>query len=404
MLERAFRNCGRGYWLWLAFLLAAAAMGFHFYMRQFAEGLGITGLSRDVSWGLYIGQFTFFVGVAASSVMVVLPHYLHGVKAFGRITVLGEFLAVGAVVMCLLFVMIDMGMPTRLFNVLIYATPTSPLFWDMNGYLVLNLITGWNVLEAEYKGAPVSGWVKPLIYLSIPWAFSIHTVTAFIYSGLPGRDFWLTALTAPKFLASAFATGPALLILLCFILKRAAGFDAGQQAIRRLALIQTYAMIITVFMVAVEFFTAYYSQVPGHVEALDYLFFGSPSHSAYVGLMRLFAVLSLAALILLINRGTRENEKTLLLASVCVFAAMLIEKGISFVPGGFVNHPFGQSSEYLPTLPEAGIIAGVWAIGALTVSLFYRVVVAVKADESQAPDALRPEREGSTWASRSLSS
>lgn len=408
MLERAFRNCGRGYWLWLAFLLAVAAMGFHFYLRQFAEGLGITGLSRDVSWGLYIGQFTFFVGVAASAVMVVLPYYLHGVKEFGKITVLGEFLAVGAVVMCLLFVMIDMGMPSRLFNVLIYATPTSPLFWDMvvlNGYLVLNLITGWNVLEAEYKGAPAAGWVKPLVYLAIPWAFSIHTVTAFIYSGLPGRDYWLTALTAPKFLASAFATGPALLILLCFILKRVSGFDAGQQAIRKLALIQTYAMVITVFMVAVEFFTAYYSQVPGHVEALDYLFFGGAhSHSAYVGLMRLFAVLSLAAIILLINRSTRENEKTLLLASVCVFAAMLIEKGISFVLGGFVNHPFHQLIVYLPTLPELGIVAGVWAIGALTVSLFYRVVVAVKAGDNQAPDALRPEMEGSTWASRSLSS
>lgn len=383
MIERAFQNSDRRYWLWLAFLLGVVGIGCCFYLRQLSEGFTVTGLSRDVSWGLYIGQFTFFVGVAASAVVVVLPYYLHDVKVFGKVTMLGEFLAVGAVSMCLLFILVDMGMPSRVMNVLLYATPTSPIFWDMvvlNGYLMLNLLAGWKMLESEYTGAPVSKWVKPLVYLSIPWAISIHTVTAFLYAGLPGREYWLTALTAPKFLASAFATGPALLIILCFLLKRLTGFDVGREAVSRLTITVTYSLLITLFMVAVEFFTAFYSQSPGHMVALQYLFFGIHGHTAYVALLWLFILFSVAATALLLNRRTRENNATLCAACTLIFIAMLIEKGIAFVIGGFMNNPFHRIAEYAPTFTEAGVTAGIWAVGALIISLLYKVAVFVKSE------------------------
>src|SRR5512147_2546943 len=140
MLEKALVG-GRRYWTWIFLLLAVIAVGFIFYLRQFSVGLGITGMSRDVSWGFYISQFTFLVGIAASGVMVVLPYYLHNYKAFGKITILGEFLAIAAVVMCLTFIIVDLGQPARAFNVVFYPTPSSILFWDMivlNGYLLLN--------------------------------------------------------------------------------------------------------------------------------------------------------------------------------------------------------------------------------------------------------------------------
>ncbi|PIW00426.1 MAG: menaquinol oxidoreductase, partial [Deltaproteobacteria bacterium CG17_big_fil_post_rev_8_21_14_2_50_51_6] len=145
----------QGYWGWLIFLLAIMGVGLGCYLYQFQEGLRITGMSRDVSWGFYIAQFTYLVGVAASGVMVVLPYYLHDYKAFGRITILGEFLAIAAVTMCILFIFVDLGNPVRIMNVLLYPTPNSILFWDMivlNGYLLLNLFIGWNVLSAERKG------------------------------------------------------------------------------------------------------------------------------------------------------------------------------------------------------------------------------------------------------------
>ena len=87
----------RRYWLWIACLLLVALAGFLCYLRQLTQGLVITGLSRDVSWGLYVAQFTFFVGIAASAVTVVLPYYLHDCKQFARVTLLGELLAISAV-------------------------------------------------------------------------------------------------------------------------------------------------------------------------------------------------------------------------------------------------------------------------------------------------------------------
>src|SRR3990167_5756415 len=215
-LEKALVG-NRRYWTWIGALLVVIVLGVLSYLRQLHVGLGITGLSRDVTWGLYIAQFTFLVGVAASAVVVVLPYYLHDYQAFGKITILGELLAVSAVVMCLLFIFVDMGQPERALNVILYPTPTSIMFWDMislGGYLVLNAVIAGLTLGAERRGAAPPRWLRPIVVLSLPWAASIHTVTAFLSSGLPGRRLWLAALLAPRFLASAFASGPALLILL----------------------------------------------------------------------------------------------------------------------------------------------------------------------------------------------
>ncbi|MBI3378314.1 MAG: polysulfide reductase NrfD, partial [Nitrospirae bacterium] len=153
MLEKALSG-SKKYWTWIFILLVFIGIGTVNYLRQFQTGLTITGLSRDVSWGLYIGQFTFLVGVAASGVMLVLPYYLHNFKQFAKITVLGEFLAVSAVIMCMLFIFVDMGQPMRVMNVLLYPTPNSVMFWDamvLSGYLALNIIIGWVVLKKKKK-------------------------------------------------------------------------------------------------------------------------------------------------------------------------------------------------------------------------------------------------------------
>jgi Ni/Fe-hydrogenase subunit HybB-like protein len=380
VLEKALKG-SRGYGVWVAFLLLLIAVGFFFYLRQLDYGLGITGMSRDVSWGLYIAQFTFLVGIAASAVMLVLPYYLHDFKAFGKITILGEFLAVSAVTMCVTFVFVDLGRPDRAVNLLLYPSPRSVLFWDvivLNGYLLLNIVTGWTVIESDKKGVPPPAWVKPLIILSIPWAVSIHTVTAFIYSGLPGRGFWLTAIMAPRFLASAFASGPALLILLCLILKRFAGFDAGEKAIQTLAKIVTYALATSIFFVLVELFTVFYSQIPGHMHHLTYLFAGLEGHTMIARWTAVSALTALAALALLIIPRTRKNESLLALACIGVFLSLWIEKGLGLVITGFVPSPLETITDYTPTGPEVAITVGVWALGLLLVTMFYKIFVSVR--------------------------
>lgn len=387
MLETALKG-SKNYWSWLAFLFILHVMGLITYFGwQFTDGLMVTGMSRDVSWGFYIAQFTFLVGVAASGVMVVLPYYLHHHKTFGRITVLGEFLAISAVIMCLLFIVLDMGKPDRALNIILHPTPNSILFWDflvLNGYLVINLVVGWTALSAERKGLKPPQWTKPIIYLSIPWAVSIHTVTAFLYCGLPGRGFWLTAILAPRFLASAFAAGPALLLLLALITRKVTNFDAGKEAIQTLGKIITYAIIINVFFLALEFFTVFYSQIPSHMSHLTYLYAGLTDHATgiwhgtYVPWMWASVILMITAIIMLLPPKWRANETTLAVACVLVFVGTWIDKGMGMISGGFVPNPLHQVNEYIPTGPELIISLAVWATGFLILTILFKVATTVK--------------------------
>lgn len=380
MLETALRG-SRRYWVWIFVLLAIIGTGFLAYLYQFKVGLGITGMSRDVSWGLYIGQFTFLVGVAASGVMVVLPYYLHNYKKFGRITVLGEFLAVSAVVMCMLFIFVDMGQPLRVLNVILHPTPNSVMFFDMvvlSVYLLLNILVGWTVLGAERKEVPPPKWVKPLIYLSIAWAPSIHTVTAFLYAGLPGRHFWLSAIMAARFLASAFSGGPALLVILAMIVRKYTKFDPGKEAIQTLGKIVTYFMITNIFFLGLEFFTAFYSNIPGHMYSFEYLYSGLEGYSRMVPVMWISSVLAVVALTLLIFPQIRKNETLLAIACISTFVSLWIDKGFGLIVGGFVPNPLEEITEYWPTLPETLITLAVWSIGFLVLTILYKIAVSIK--------------------------
>ncbi|MBW2091175.1 MAG: polysulfide reductase NrfD, partial [Deltaproteobacteria bacterium] len=361
MLEKPLFG-SKKYYAWMTALLAVIGVGVIFYLYQLYVGLGTTGMSRDVSWGFYIAQLTFLVGVAASAVMVVLPYYLHNYKEFGKITILGEFLAVSAILMCMLFVFVDLGKPFRLVNIFRYPTPNSVLFWDvvvLTGYLLLNIVIGWITLSSEKKGVKPPAWIKPLIYLSIPWAVSIHTVTAFLYAGLPGRGYWLTAIMAPRFLASAFAAGPALLILASFIIRRFTKFDPGTNAIQTLAKIVTYAAILNTFFFFLEVFTVFYSQIPEHMDHFKYLFFGFEGKGFLIPFMWFSLTLAFVAIAMLVTPAVRKNERLLGLACVLVFISIWIDKGLGLISAGFIPNPLHHVTEYIPTIPELLISLGV---------------------------------------------
>jgi len=303
------------------------------------------------------------------------------VRAFGRMLILGESLAVAAVTMSMLFVFVDLGQPRRVLNVLLHPSPSSLMFWDMlvlSGYLLLNLVLGAFSLESERQGTRPPAWLKACVYLSIPWAVSIHTVTAFLYSGLAARPFWLTPILAPRFLASAFASGPALLILLALILRRFARYDSGQEAIGRLATIMAYALAVNLFFVLVEVFTAVYSGVPEHRYALEYLFFGLDGHGPWVPWMWTSVGLSVASVGLLLWPGLRRNDGRLAAVCVAVVVAVWIEKGLGTVVAGFVPTPLGRVPDYAPTGTEVLVTLGVYALGLLVLALLCRVVLGVR--------------------------
>ncbi|MDA8170511.1 MAG: polysulfide reductase NrfD [Nitrospiraceae bacterium] len=382
MLEKALTG-SKAYWRWIIFLLVIIGAGTLAYLKQYSYGLGITGMSRDVSWGFYIAQFTFLVGVAASAVMLVIPFYLHDYEKFGRIVIFGEFLAVSAVTMCILFIFVDMGQPMRIMNVVLHPTPNSVMFWDsvvLGGYLFLNIIIGWTNLGAEKKGVHHPSWVMPLTYLSVPWAVSIHTVTAFLYAGLPGRPFWMSAIMAARFLASAFAAGPALLVILSLIVRKVSKFDPGREAIQTLGKIVTYAMFVNVFFLLLEVFTAFYSNIPEHMASFKYLYVGLRGHDRLVPLMWTSSILAVISMFLLVFPQFRRKEGLLATACVTTFISLWIDKGFGLVIGGFVPDPLGHITEYWPTIPELVISAGVWAVGFLVLTVLYKVTISVKED------------------------
>jgi len=386
MIEKALKG-NTLYWGWLALLLVLMALGAACYIRQFNFGMGLTGMGRDLSWGLYISQFTFLVGVAAGGLMLVLPFYIHDYKVFGRLTILGEFLAISAIVMCLMFVMADIGQPLRCLNMILHPTPNSMLFWDMMvlvGYLTLNVICGWVILTAEKKEIKPPKWVYFFVYVSIPFAVSIHTVTAMLYCGLPARHFWLSAITAPRFLASAFAAGPALILIFCVIMKKFAHFDAGKEAINKLITIIMYAAIINAFFLAMEFFVGYYSNVPGHMHSLDYLFFGL-THDGHVynnlvPFMWLSVFMFFAGLAVFSYMKLAKNQTDTLIVLGCAltFLSLFLDKGLGFVLGGLVVNPLNEVVEYYPTLNEVLVSTGIWATGFFLVTMLYKIAVTVE--------------------------
>lgn len=364
----------RLFWCAAAMLGLFVAMGVVAYSRQLASGLLITGLSRDIPWGLYISQFTFLVGVAASAVIVILPYYLHHYEEFAGLTVIAELLAIVALLMCIFFVIVDMGRPARVLNVLLHPSPHSLMFWDLlalGGYLLLDLVLLRATLVAERWGVPPPAWIQPVVYISIPWAFAIHTVTGLLYAGLAAKPAWMTAILAPRFLASAFASGPALLIILALTLRK-----AEWHAVAKLGEIVAYAMTANMFFAALELFTALYSGIPDEAKHYRHLYAGFLAPWAWGSV--LLALVSLA--ILLVPRA-RSNRTLLVIACVAVIGSVWIDKGLCMIVGGFVPTSRDSVTSYWPTLPESSIAAGIYAAGTLVLLLSSRWVIARREQE-----------------------
>ena len=363
--------------VWITALLCLAGLGIFLYFEQFTPGYHHNiGLSRDVSWGLHIAQFTFFVGVAASAVVLLLPAYLHHYENFRPILLLGEILAVTALLISALFILVDLGQPQRVFNFLFHPAPRSLLFWDMvviGGYLLLSLCIARYTWDSRRLDAAPPDWLKKAIYLSIFWAFFIHTVTALIYCALPGRHYWLTAIMAARFLASAFCSGPAILLLLLLLLKRLTGFDPAKEALRGLTIIIVYALGANIFFFLLEVFTALYSGIPGHAHPMAFLF-AMPEHWP-TWAMRAAALMALAAFFLLALPATRRNTTLMPLGLCLLVAATWIDKGLIIMVAGFTPNAFGRITPYTPSSWEWGMAFGLYALGALIVSVLWRHVV-----------------------------
>ncbi|HXX80961.1 MAG TPA: NrfD/PsrC family molybdoenzyme membrane anchor subunit [Thermodesulfovibrionales bacterium] len=373
------------YYLWVGFLLFLIVIGASAYMTQAARGLIITGMRDQVSWGFYISNFTFLVGVAAAAVLLVVPAYIYNFKPIKEIVLFGELLAITAISMCLLFVTIDMGQPLRGWHILpvigAMNFPVSLLAWDvlvLNGYLAINTFIAFYVLYRLSIGKEYSmSVIGPLIILSIPWAVSIHTVTAFLYNGLAARPFWNASILAPRFLASAFCSGPALMLIIFQIIRKIfKDVDIDNRAIFKIAELIAYAMAINLFLLGAEAFEVFYSGTI-HEYPMQYLYFGLHGKAKLVPYIWFATILNITAFLLFLLPRTRENFTTLNMACIFVITGVYIEKGMGLVIPGFVPDTLGEIYEYGPTVPEVLISMGVWATGALIYTLLLKFAIPI---------------------------
>ena len=380
-----FRIVTRGdryYYAWIAFLLLLIAIGAGAYLGQLKDGLIVTKMRDQVSWGFYIGNFTFLVGVAAAAIMLVIPAYIYDWEPIKEITILGEMLAISALIMCLGFVMVDIGRPDRFWHIIPLVGrlnwPQSMLAWDvivLNLYLLLNWFVVTYLLFCAYTERHyVKKLVLPLVLLSIPMAVSIHTVTAYLYNGLAARPFWNSAILAPRFLASAFCSGPAILLILLQVLRRTTKLSIKDEAIFKIAELMAYTMGFNLFLTAAEAFKELYSGTE-HMVYFQYLLFGLKGHTTLVPYAWASILCGLAAFILFLVPRTRTNWVTLNLGCVLIYASVYIEKGMGLIIPGLTPDVLGDIYVYRPSFTEIAVAAGIFAIGFLAFTLMLKAAV-----------------------------
>jgi len=383
-LREMFRG-SREYWMWLGALAVVVAFGAWNYSQQLTNGLVVTGMSDQVSWGFYISNFAFLVGIAAAAVLLVIPAYIFDRKDIKDVVLVGEGMAVAAVLMAIMFVIADLWRPDRLWHMLPYIGrfhwPVSLLAWDvlvLSIYLLLNLAIPFYVLFSHYRGKePNFRLYFPFVVIAMFWAISIHTVTAFLFSANPARPFWHTSLLGPRFIASAFASGPALIIITLQIVRKVTSYHISQTVIDTLALIMTTALQISLFFVGVELFTDFYNE-GSHAASIHYLFFGLGGFASLRTWIWLALALNLIAVVILMIHPLRQKTLFLNIACVLAFVGIWIEKGMGLVIPGFIPTPLGEIFEYMPTSVELGVAAGIWAFGILIFTLLAKAVIAIK--------------------------
>ena len=398
----AFRSAttgGRRYHLWMGALTLVMLMGGYGYLVQLRDGLAVTGMTDHVSWGLYISNFTFLVGMAAAAVMLVLPAYVFEDVNFRRAVLIAEGVAVAAVSMSLAFVVVDLGNPLASWHLVpgigILNWPRSMLAWDvivLNGYLALSLFIPFYILYNHYAGAtPNKARYLPWMYLSVLWAVSIHLVTAFLLAGLPARPFWNSALMGPRFLASAFTAGTAFMILLLWFIDTWSEYDIDAGAFRKLAMMTTVAAQVNLVMLGSEIFTEFYFRT-GEAGSARYLFFGLEGHNALVPWIRTAVTANVAATVVLTIHPLRERRNWLLGACLALFVAIWVEKGIGLVVPGFVPSPLSEIVEYSPTWVELVVTAGIWAMGLFILTVLVKVALPIELGYLRSPRIGRSRR------------
>jgi len=378
------------YYAWMTLLTILSLAGLYAFAEQTVNGLAITGMTDQVSWGVYIANFTFIVGLAAAAVMLVIPAYIYNNKHLHDVVILGELLAIAAIVMCLLFVNVDLGRPDRFWHLTpvvgVFNFPISMLSWDvivLIGYLILNVhICGYLLYMRYLNRKPSTLFYMPFVFIAIVWAISIHTVTAFLYVGLVGRPFWNAAIVAPRFIGSAFTAGPGLMIVAFQVIRRYTNYKIDDEALRILRQIVTVSLLVNLFLLGCEAFKEFYAESV-HSSSARYLFFGLEGYTQLRSWIWFAIIIETIAGVILVTPPLAKNMMYTNAACILAFVGIWIEKGMGMIVPGFLPTPLGEIVEYFPTMLETLMCIGVWSFGLLMYSWMIHLAVPILSGQFQ---------------------
>ena len=374
---------GTKFYAWMGVLALLIVGMLYVYYLQNTEGLIVTGITSQIHDGLYLANLVFLVGVAAGAVTIVFPAYVYHHEGMHKVTVLGEMLAVSAVIMVMMFVFAHMGRPDRLWHMIpvigIYSF-SSMLGWDvlvLNGYLFLNGFVGFYYLYSRYTGRQVNNKIfLPMVYLSIVWALSIHTVTAFLLAVNPARPMWFHSMMPIRFIATAFAAGPALIILAFLIIRKHTKLWIEDSAIKLLATIVTWCLGLAIFLTLSEVVVELYARTE-HANGLYYLMFGLHGLTRLVPWFWSAVALMIGAFILFLMPSFRNDFKKLVIPCVMAFTGIWIEKGMGLIVPGFIPSPIGEVTEYYPSFVEVLLSLGIWAFGFFILTILLKGAIGI---------------------------
>ncbi len=352
--------------IWITVLAAGLLVGFGSFIYQWSQGLGVTGLSNTITWGLYIVAFMFLVGISAGGLIVVAGAELVGTHRFEHLNRLAVVCSVAAVATAAGTILPDLGRPQRAWKMLVQPHLTSPLVWDMavlGVYLAIGLIDLWILTRTPVPAKAL----RVMAIVSLPVAILVHSVTAWIFGLLVARPFWNTPLLAPLFISSALVSGTSLVVVTAYITERVTPFRVGDAAYTGLRRLLLWFVAADVFLLFTEVMTTYVSGEPDHRNQLDILLTGrlAPVFWSEVGLG-----VALPVVLLLSRRGRRPT--TLAIAGVLLVLGVFAKRiNILFaaefqplvglapgIPGGRPGQQFRPDEIYLPSWVEIGVLIG----------------------------------------------
>ena len=227
---------------------------------QLSGGMVQTGMRNLDSWGLYITNFMFFVGLSAGGLIISSVPNAFGMKGFGGISKVAIWTSVCCTCAAIGFVVVDLGGPARLWELFVYSNFSSPLMWDilvLGTYLVLSVIYLWAYLRAE-AGRMSHTAIRAISVVALVVAILVHNVTAWIFSLAPAHEFWHTALMGPWFVASALDCGTALVLIVCLALRRAGYLALDQGHVANLAKMLAVFVLVDLYFYACDLLTSGY--------------------------------------------------------------------------------------------------------------------------------------------------